>query len=369
MKAKQLKVSNNHSLFPFLFPPDKTENKNNGGMSIGERNHDSTDLYFHDLKSLLLEYVGLATSSLSESDANRLEKILELVQGDEDLSRLVEKIDELINERIDLLEEDSLCDYFEDEIAKVKEFINTDLEQNSHLKKCIRKILTWANQGQSKVICVTNIELLRRIDKSLNGYNSFHADMLIPDCLFAAGFMAAKAKFGKQKMGENTRRFNSIDLLSSLFDQVCLSQTTSVFFVNFKHKTVQQVIEKYPRLQIKGVQSFHSASQNNSKNKLIESINDSGAGLVFFALQYSMLAQFSIWVNENKHKLKAVIVGIPWGTVEGISQDNKLIKAMKTISRKYFLESIVCSFLNPKESYRHKVECFFAVLDLWKHYR
>ncbi|MGB3509801.1 MAG: hypothetical protein WBA93_11270 [Microcoleaceae cyanobacterium] len=81
-------------------------------------------------KSLIQEYLKLANlPELSESNAARMGKILEMGESDDLLSSLIEKIDEEISEKFGLFSEDNL-DYYEDKKAKIKEIllVNQTLE-------------------------------------------------------------------------------------------------------------------------------------------------------------------------------------------------------------------------------------------------
>ncbi|MDY7006773.1 MAG: hypothetical protein SWX82_23325, partial [Cyanobacteriota bacterium] len=81
-------------------------------------------------KSLIQKYLKLANlPELSESNAARMGKILEMGESDDLLSSLIEKIDEEISEKFGLFSEDNL-DYYEDKKAKIKEIllVNQTLE-------------------------------------------------------------------------------------------------------------------------------------------------------------------------------------------------------------------------------------------------
>ena len=74
-------------------------------------------------KSLIQEYSKLANlPELSESNAERMGEILEMAESDDLLYYWIEKIDEEISEKLGLFSEENL-DYYENQKAKIKEFI------------------------------------------------------------------------------------------------------------------------------------------------------------------------------------------------------------------------------------------------------
>ena len=70
--------------------------------------------------TLAQEYHRLGTRKrLSDSEADRLEKILEMAESNLDLSHLLDEVDVRIGHELNLLDEDSIS-YYEDQRAKLR---------------------------------------------------------------------------------------------------------------------------------------------------------------------------------------------------------------------------------------------------------
>lgn len=91
------------------------------------KNHVNVNELF---KELAKEYHYLGTlTELSDADAERLDKILEIAESNQDFSDILQEVDWTLANELNLLDEASLH-YYEDQQAKLREYLEIKLEND-----------------------------------------------------------------------------------------------------------------------------------------------------------------------------------------------------------------------------------------------
>jgi len=166
-------------------------------------------------------------------------------------------------------------------------------------------IILLAGEKRSAYVCVANVHM------TIEAYNNpdfasvvNSADIVTPD-----GMPIAKM-FG-YLYGEKQDRVAGMDLMPDLLKKSESDKIGVYFYGSTENilKTIKSRVEKlYPKLKIAGLYSppFRLLSEKE-ENRIIEKINDSGAGLVLVSLG---CPKQEIWMHRVTEKINGVMVGI-----------------------------------------------------------
>jgi N-acetylglucosaminyldiphosphoundecaprenol N-acetyl-beta-D-mannosaminyltransferase len=164
-------------------------------------------------------------------------------------------------------------------------------------------ILKWASRRVSKVVCVANVHMLMEA-RSNSRFASVlsEADLVTPDGMPLVWLM--------NLLGWHQDRVAGMDILLSICQRI--SPETSVFFVGSDAETLNRMKTRleceFPHLQIAGMEPLPFRPLYPEEDLgLIETINNSGAGIVLVSLG---CPKQEIWMDLHKGKIKAVMLGL-----------------------------------------------------------
>lgn len=172
-------------------------------------------------------------------------------------------------------------------------------------ERFLSAILAWAKAGQSRVVCVCNVHsvVTAKNDPALRAALD-NADLATPDGMPLVWLLRQRGFFGQE-------RINGPDLMWR-FLSVAETQRIRVFFYGSTVDTLQRLcsnIEKtFPNLPVVGAYSPPFITLTcNEKNKEVESINASGAQVVFVGLG---CPKQEVWMHQNRGRISAVMIGV-----------------------------------------------------------
>ncbi|MBE9061242.1 WecB/TagA/CpsF family glycosyltransferase [cf. Phormidesmis sp. LEGE 11477] len=169
----------------------------------------------------------------------------------------------------------------------------------------IERILQWASDGLSKVVCVANVHMLMEghwhtdfaavLDK---------ADMITPDGMPLA-WMVRLLKLSNQD------RVAGMDILTGLCER-SKHQPVSLFFLGSQPKTLSRIRSRinaqYPNVRIAGMVSPPFRAMTSDEDRaIIEQINNSKAGIVLVSFGCPKQER---WMYYHKGKVNAVMIGL-----------------------------------------------------------
>lgn len=174
-----------------------------------------------------------------------------------------------------------------------------------HWDHFLSTITSWAQAGQSRVVCVCNVHsvVTAKGDPALRAAID-EADMATPDGMPLAWVL-------RQRGFPGQRRVNGPDLMWRVLS-LAQMQGVRVFFYGSTEGTLQRLCssvgEAFPNLQIAGSYSppFRALTQDE-QNEDAERINSSGAQVVFVGLG---CPKQEIWMHRNKGRIHAVMLGV-----------------------------------------------------------
>lgn len=166
-------------------------------------------------------------------------------------------------------------------------------------------ILRWANERQSKFVCVANTHMLVEAYQE-PGFGKVlqNADMVTPDGMPLVWML--------KLMGvQSQERVAGLDLMRALC-QKASEQNVSVFFLGSMTTILQNMrnrLEKeFPDLSIAAMEPLPFRPLTSEEDQaLIKRVNDSGAGLVMVALG---CPKQEYWMAAHKNRVEAVMVGL-----------------------------------------------------------
>lgn len=172
----------------------------------------------------------------------------------------------------------------------------------------IMLMLRWAKKRHSKVVCLANVHMLVEAYKSSNFARVLcNADIVTPD---GKPLVIMLRKLGIR----NQNQVAGFDVFLNMCD---LAQQTGikVYFLGSTEDILQKIRcrlnREYPILQIAGMKAPPNISIEEimigSDAKLIEEINESGAGIVFVCLG---CPKQEIWMSQHQGSIQAVMIGV-----------------------------------------------------------
>jgi len=171
--------------------------------------------------------------------------------------------------------------------------------------KQVATIMSWAQSRLSKVVCVSNVHMLMEGHWNPDFADVLtDADMLTPDGMPLAWMTSLMN-------GQPQDRVAGLDLMRSLCEQA-ERQGISLFLLGSTDKMLEQVrqqlLEDFPALEVAGMLSppFRPLSEVEDL-KIVQLINDSGAGLVFVSLGCPKQER---WMHNHRSITQSVMVGL-----------------------------------------------------------
>lgn len=172
----------------------------------------------------------------------------------------------------------------------------------------IMLILRWAKARTSKVVCLANVHMLIEAYRDRTFANVLHsADLVTPD---GKPLVMMLHRLGIRHQNQVA----GMDVFLNLCD---LAQQTGikVYFLGSTEEILEKIERKlsneYPILQVAGMKSIpYIATEDIPKyrdRKLVEEINQSGAGIIFVCLG---CPKQEIWMSHYKNLVQGVMVGV-----------------------------------------------------------
>ncbi|WP_202803609.1 WecB/TagA/CpsF family glycosyltransferase [Spirulina subsalsa] len=173
------------------------------------------------------------------------------------------------------------------------------------LEEQVQTMVAWAQQHQSKSVCVANVHMLMEAHWHPDFAQILNAsDLVTPDGMPLVWMLRLLgASFQDRVAGMD------ILLKSCTLAQYC---GVSVYFVGSHSEVLAQMRQKleqqFPQLTIAGMEPLpFRALTPTEDTALIKKINQSGAGLVFVSLGCPKQER---WIAQHKGKIQAVMVGL-----------------------------------------------------------
>ena len=169
----------------------------------------------------------------------------------------------------------------------------------------IKTMTKWAMSNLSKVVCIANVHMLVEAHSDPQfGSVLRHADLVTPDGMPLVWMLRFLGAVGQDRVA-------GVDVLEGLCKQA-QENDIGVYFVGSQPSILEQMRRKlefnYPGLKIAGMAPlpFRPLSEEEDQ-ALVQSLNQSGAGLVFVSLGCPKQEK---WMSEHKEKVSAVMVGL-----------------------------------------------------------
>ncbi len=169
----------------------------------------------------------------------------------------------------------------------------------------IRKILEWASNYESKVVCVANVHMLMEAHWNLEFSSVLkNADIVTPDGMPLVWMM--------KLMGvREQNRVAGMDILLALC-KAAPEQNISVFFLGSETTILQKMRSKleseFPNLQIADMVSLPFRPLTMAEDEaIVQRIHKSQAKLVLVSLG---CPKQEYWMHNHKDKIQAVMIGL-----------------------------------------------------------
>lgn len=169
----------------------------------------------------------------------------------------------------------------------------------------IQTILKWAIARESKYVCVANVHMLMEAHWHPEFADVLHhADMVTPDGMPLVWMM--------RQMGSRQQdRVAGMDLFLALCDKA-QSENVSIFCVGSQNEILsrmrKRLEQEFPRLKIAAMEPLPFRPLTEAEDEvLINTINSSGAGVVFVSLG---CPKQETWIAEHQDKIQAVMIGV-----------------------------------------------------------
>lgn len=173
------------------------------------------------------------------------------------------------------------------------------------LDEQIQTMLAWAQQRESKSVCVANVHMLMEAHWNPDFAGILHqSDLVTPDGMPLVWML--------RRLGATQQdRVAGMDILlkACTLAQFC---NVGVYFVGSQAEILNRMRERleqeFPHLEIAGMEPLPFRPLTPTEDtELIERINESGAGLVFVSLGCPKQER---WIADHKGKINAVMVGV-----------------------------------------------------------
>ncbi len=168
----------------------------------------------------------------------------------------------------------------------------------------IEIILNWAGDRLSKFVCVANVHMLMEAHHSDLGPVLHNADLVTPDGMPLVWMLRL---MGSKKQ----ERVAGLDILDAVCKKV-QERDISVLFLGSQSEILEsmrvRLKQEFPDLKIAGMEPlpFRPLTPDEDR-KIIQKINQSGAGIVFVSLGCPKQEH---WMNLHKEKIQAVMIGL-----------------------------------------------------------
>lgn len=167
-------------------------------------------------------------------------------------------------------------------------------------------ILSWAKSRLSKIVLVANVHMLvEGVKDSTFATILKRADLVTPDGMPLVWMI-------KKLTGRNQERVAGMDILLSLCKSA-EAENVGVYFFGSTPKTLDTIREKltvdFPNLPIAGMETlpFAKVFTPEQDQQIVQSINQSGAGIVFVALGCPKQER---WMFKNREHVRSVMIGV-----------------------------------------------------------
>jgi N-acetylglucosaminyldiphosphoundecaprenol N-acetyl-beta-D-mannosaminyltransferase len=169
----------------------------------------------------------------------------------------------------------------------------------------INIIMAWAEEYQGRMVYVANVHMLIEAWGNLRFADAMRkADLVTPDGLPLVWML--------KLMGANkAERVPGMDIFRNTCELASRAQI-SIFLLGSKPETLEKICQRlraeFPLLKIAGTESppFRQISLIEEQT-MLQTINDSGAGIVFVALG---CPKQELWMLQYREKIQAVMIGV-----------------------------------------------------------
>ncbi|MDJ0696724.1 WecB/TagA/CpsF family glycosyltransferase [Mastigocoleus sp. MO_188.B34] len=173
------------------------------------------------------------------------------------------------------------------------------------LEEQVKTIIKWADERQSKTVCVANVHMLMEAYWNPDfGTVLKNADLVTPDGMPLVWMM--------RRLGEiSQERVAGLDLLISVCE-LAQQLEVSLFFVGSQREILslmrKRLNKEFPKLEIAAMEPLPFRPLTDKEDKaLVQKINQSGAGLVFVSLGCPKQEK---WIAQHKDKINGVMIGL-----------------------------------------------------------
>ena len=169
----------------------------------------------------------------------------------------------------------------------------------------LNQISDWAQDYQSKMVCVANVHMLIEAWRNPVFADMLrNADLVTPDGMPLVWMM-------KQMGVKQAERVAGMEIFQTACEQAAAAQT-SIFLLGAKPEVLDKICQRlkneFPLLKIAGTLSPPFAPLSpDADMSIVQTINASGAGIVFVALG---CPKQELWMAQHRHKIKAVMIGV-----------------------------------------------------------
>ncbi|WP_271252834.1 WecB/TagA/CpsF family glycosyltransferase [Pseudanabaena sp. Chao 1811] len=169
----------------------------------------------------------------------------------------------------------------------------------------INLMVSWANQKQSRMVCVANVHMLVEAWQNNHFANVLkQADLVTPDGMPLVWML-------KSLGHKQAQRVAGMDIFQTVCQQAAIAQT-SIFLLGSSPEVLDKISQRlklqFPTIKIAGTESppFRPLASTVDMD-MVNTINESGAGVLFVALG---CPKQELWMNQHKDKIQAVMIGV-----------------------------------------------------------
>lgn len=169
----------------------------------------------------------------------------------------------------------------------------------------INLMIDWAKKRQNKMVCVANVHMLVEAWRDSHFANILNnADLVTPDGMPLVWMLKL---LGLKK----SQRVAGMDIFRSICENASIVQTSIFLFgseTEVLNKIKQRLEIEFPNLQIAGMESPPFRPLGSSPDMdVVQTINSSGAGIVFVALG---CPKQELWMALHRNEIHAVLIGV-----------------------------------------------------------
>jgi N-acetylglucosaminyldiphosphoundecaprenol N-acetyl-beta-D-mannosaminyltransferase len=169
----------------------------------------------------------------------------------------------------------------------------------------INTMVKWAKSNLSKVVCIANVHML--IEAHYNPYFGTvlrSADLVTPDGMPLVWMLRFLGAVGQDRVA-------GIDVLEGVC-KLAQESGVGIYFLGSQDAILEKMElrlnREFPKLQIAGMTPLPFRPLTDEEDRaLVQSLNQSGAGLVFVSLG---CPKQEAWMAQHKGKISAVMIGL-----------------------------------------------------------